>query len=96
MVRPELKPIDVGNTPELLRIAQEVKTTRQPYVLKVEDEELAVIRPLQPMPRPRKSGLVSKDDSLWNIVAIGKSDGPTDISQNKHKYLAEAYGANSR
>ncbi|MBI4493356.1 MAG: methionine adenosyltransferase [Chloroflexi bacterium] len=31
------------------------------------------------------------DDSLWNIVGIGESEGPTDISEHKHQYLAEAY-----
>ena len=34
----------------------------------------------------------TKDDSLWNLVGIWDEDGPTDVSQNKHKYLAEAYG----
>ena len=35
----------------------------------------------------------SDDDPLWNIVGIGagKDDGRTDVSTNKHKYLAEAY-----
>lgn len=31
------------------------------------------------------------DDPLWEIVGIGASEGPTDISENKYKYLAEAY-----
>jgi len=35
--------------------------------------------------------MTSKDDPLWNIVGIGRSDGPGDVSENKYKYLAEAY-----
>jgi excisionase family DNA binding protein len=34
------------------------------------------------------------DDPLWDIVGMGAStqpDGITDVSLNKHKYLAEAY-----
>ena len=33
----------------------------------------------------------SHADSLWNIVGIAQSDGPGDVSANKHKYLATAY-----
>jgi excisionase family DNA binding protein len=34
----------------------------------------------------------SEDDPLWDIVGmIDDPDGPTDVSSNKHKYLAEAY-----
>jgi excisionase family DNA binding protein len=34
----------------------------------------------------------SEDDPLWDIVGmIDSPDGPTDVSRNKHKYLAEAY-----
>ena len=34
------------------------------------------------------------EDSLFKIIGIAGSaddDGPTDVSSNKHKYLAEAY-----
>lgn len=31
------------------------------------------------------------DDPLWSIMGMAESDGPTDVSENKHKYLAEAY-----
>lgn len=34
----------------------------------------------------------SFDNPLWDIVGIIHDDGPTDVSSNKHKYLAEAYG----
>lgn len=31
------------------------------------------------------------DDPLWKLVGIARSGGPGDVSENKHKYLAEAY-----
>ncbi len=53
--------------------------------------------------RPRKAAsarrgkLFTKDDSLFNIIGIakGSADGVTDVSENKYKYLAEAYAPKS-
>lgn len=48
-------------------------------------------------PGPKLRGRpTSEADSLWNIVGIGRSEGPTDVSENKYKYLAEAYLAEGR
>jgi hypothetical protein len=34
----------------------------------------------------------TRDDALWSIVGIADDPGgPTDVSENKLKYLAEAY-----
>lgn len=94
----ELAPIDVSRTPELLSLARQVKETGERLVLKDNGEELAVIAPLPRSPLPpkgvrRKTGIVTKDDSLWNIVGIARTHGPTDVSANKQKYLADAYVA---
>jgi hypothetical protein len=45
-------------------------------------EELAAIAASRPF---------GHDDPLWNIVGIIDDDGPTDVSENKYHYLAEAY-----
>ena len=37
----------------------------------------------------RRRGLTA-NDPLWDIVGMGHSEGPTDVSTNKRKYLAEA------
>lgn len=91
----EVRRVDVGSVPELLRIAQQVKETGEPCLLKQADEELAIItpmtRPSSRTVRRRRSGIITKDDPIWNIVGMGASGGPGDISENKHKYLAEAY-----
>jgi excisionase family DNA binding protein len=31
------------------------------------------------------------DDPLWSIIGMVTSEGPGDVSRNKHRYLAEAY-----
>ena len=31
------------------------------------------------------------EDPFWKIVGIGASAGATDVSTNKHKYLADAF-----
>jgi excisionase family DNA binding protein len=40
--------------------------------------------------RRRPPGVLTWEDPLWNIVGIASGDGPTDVSSNKHKYLADA------
>jgi hypothetical protein len=42
----ELKHIDVSHTPELLRLAEEVRRTRQPHILRRDREDMAVVFPL--------------------------------------------------
>ena len=87
----ELTPVDVSSVPELLEIAERVKTTGEPCVLKRADEELAIITPVKPARRPRKTGFVTKDDPLIGLVGIGRSGIPGGVSAKKHEYLARAY-----
>ena len=95
----EIKPIDVNEihgVPELLRIVEELRETRESPVIERDGEEAAILSPVRPRPKRatqrRKSGIITEDDSLWNIVGMaGDDDGPTDVARNKHKYLAEAY-----
>jgi len=88
----ELKPIDVSEIPELLSIAEQVKATGESRLLKRKGEELAVLTPVAPTRQKRpKRGPLTKDDPLFGLIGIGRSEGPTDVSENKHKYLAEAY-----
>ena len=87
----ESKTIDVSNMPEALKIAEEVSATNEPRILRRNSEELAVVMPLRRGRRPSPRGKAfTKDDPLMGLVGIGRS-GVGDISENKHKYLAEAY-----
>ena len=88
----ELKAIDVSQIPDLLRIAQDVRDTKQPLVLKRNAEELALITPLKPAPKRLPKGRsTSADDPLWNIVGMADSKGPGDISEKVDEYLAETH-----
>ena len=94
----ELKPIDISNTPDLLRLAQEVQRTQQPRVLVTEAEELAVVVPVPSKPKRsrRTKGSANPNEWLLRLIDLGTdapADRPTDVSSNKHKYLAEAYDA---
>ncbi|MBI4506621.1 MAG: hypothetical protein HY691_13885 [Chloroflexi bacterium] len=87
-----IKSVDISTIPELLRIAEEVHASGEPRLLRRDDEDLAVLMPA----KKRRPGVprgkpFTMSDPLWTIVGIGRSEGPTDVSANKHKYLAEAY-----
>ena len=44
-------------------------------------------------PKAKKGGrAITPHDSLLHIIGIGASQGPTDTSTNKHRYLADASG----
>ena len=40
----------------------------------------------------KRSRAITSQDSLLHIIGIGASQGPTDTSTNKHRYLADASG----
>jgi len=51
----ELRPMDISHTPELLRIAEEVRDTGEPRVLRHDNEDLAILRPIAAKPTgPRR------------------------------------------
>jgi len=87
----ETKHIDVSSIPELVKLAQEVRSTNEPAVLQQEREDLAMLTPIKPVAKRSVRGKpTSGDDPLWQLAGIGHS-GSGDISDNKHQYLAEAY-----
>jgi hypothetical protein len=87
----EPKRIDISRMPELLHLAQEVRSTNEPRILQQESEDVAMLTPLTPVAKGSVRGQpTSADDPLWKLIGIGHS-GKGDISENKHKYLAEAY-----
>ena len=89
----KLKTIEISHIPELVRIAEEVYTSGEARVLRRNRKDLMVLKPLRSSRKASSRGKsFTRDDSLWNIVGIGRS-GLEDVSENKHKYLAEAYAA---
>lgn len=88
----EPKRIDISAIPELLSIAEEVRRTNEPRILRQNSGDLAILAPIKPVAkRVAKGKPTSADDPLWKLVGIGHSGGPGDVSANKHKYLADAY-----
>jgi hypothetical protein len=65
-----------------------MEATGEPCVLRRDGKDVAVVRSVAPVAEWRAT---SKDDPLWGIVGMFESDGATDVSSNKYKYLAEAY-----
>jgi hypothetical protein len=88
----EPKHIDISGIPELLSIAEEVRRTNEPRILRQDSEDLAILAPIKTVAkRSAKGKPTSADDPLWNIVGMAHSKGPGDVSENVDKYLAEAY-----
>ena len=59
-------PIDITNLPELVRLAEDVRDTRKPRILRREHEILAVLAPmpLPARPRPRTRSTRAKREAL--------------------------------
>jgi hypothetical protein len=101
----ELVPIDIGDRPELLRLAEEVRSSRTPRLLTHSDRKVAILMPVEPGSATRKGSRgrdrrTSPRDPLWNIIGlgagIGPDQGPTNVAEDKYKYLADAYDLPNR
>src|SRR5712692_7065853 len=84
--------IDVTTSAELKRRAEQVQQTRQPVPLTEGDKVIAVVRPA-PKRGTRKPATgtakpILRSDSIFNIIGLGASEGPTDVSKNVDRYLA--------
>lgn len=47
----EFAPIDISKSPDMLRIAEEVRATHSPRILRRDNEDIAVVMPIQPKRR---------------------------------------------
>jgi hypothetical protein len=92
----EMIPTDVSQIPEVLHLAEEVARSGKPRLLKKDRDEIAVLSPVAPRAtsrrRARRPGQpIPRTDSLFKIVGMASSEGPTDVSANADHYLAQAY-----
>jgi len=60
-------------------------------VLVEHDGTLFSVKMKRPKTKKRRK-VVTSQDSILRIIGLGTSQGPTDTSTNKHRYLAEASG----
>lgn len=74
---------------QLMEAAEEAVQSGHRRVVRVHGKEIALVPQIgRPRPRPE---VFTKDDPLWEIVGSIQDEGPTDVSSNVDKYLAEAY-----
>ncbi len=92
-----MKSIDITNRPDLVDVAEEVRATGEPRLLRRNDEEVAIITPLTPAPaRPPKAPatqrlkpkkLTEADLAAFHSAAGGWKDVDTD------KLIEDIYAA---
>lgn len=92
MRQPQDDVLDVGSSPELLRLAEEVRSSGKAYVLQNNGEGLAVIRPLSANGRRKRSRqpgkpLTEQAIADFNAAAGGWADVDLD------SFLADVYAS---
>jgi hypothetical protein len=84
--------IDITDSPELLRVVEQVHAKQEPLVLQREGEDVAILTPTPPKRRaPSRARPVTRDDALFRLIGIGRSRVSGGVSGEKHEYLAKAY-----
>jgi hypothetical protein len=78
-----LTPIDIRSLPDLMRLAEEVKATKTPRVLKKADETVAILMPVGTVTKPKKKRGKTKADYEAFKSAAGGWKGVVDTEQLK-------------
>ncbi len=63
--------IDISNVPDLLRLVEEVRTTRRPHILRKNSEDLAVLKPVAPARHRNKRARTRADYEAFRAAAGG-------------------------
>ena len=87
----ELTPIDVTDTPDLLRLAEEVRRSGRPRVLRRADEDLAVLSPVT-HPAKRTKRVKTAADREAFLSSAGGWTGNVDVD----KFLEDNYESRDR
>src|SRR5947199_9868224 len=77
-IQREIKHLDISNVPELLRIAEEVRITHQPRILRRESEDLAILMPVTPSSQRRLKRELTESDYQAFLSAEGSWSGLVD------------------
>ncbi len=92
MVDETFKKVQITRATDIVALAEEVRRTHRPAVLQQDSEDIALLTPVRDGEEAVLAGQpFAMDDPLWDIVGVGESEGATDVSSNKHKYVADAY-----
>ena len=90
----ELKTIDITNIPELVRLAEEVRTSNEPRVLRCANEDVAVVMPPKPARTSRRGRRPSAADyEAFRSAAGGWKDVDTEAFK---EYIYERRRRSSR
>jgi hypothetical protein len=81
IVAKELTPIDVTDTPDLLRLAEEVRRSGQPRLLRRNGEDLAVLSPVAPPGKRRGKRKRTEADREAFLSSAGGWVGLVDVDQ---------------
>jgi hypothetical protein len=76
-------PIDISSLPDLVKIAEEVKATKTPRVLKKADETVAILMPVGTATKPKKKRAKTQADYEAFKSAAGGWKGLVDTEQLK-------------
>ncbi len=69
-------PVEISNNPELLRLAEEVKATNKPRLLKRDNTPLAILTPVK-----KKQSSQSKSKAMKETLALAGAWGDRDWNE---------------
>lgn len=87
----EVEAMDISDRPELVRLAEEVRSSQRGRVLRRDGEDLAMLTPLEaPKKWSRKKGAFTREDPLFALIGIGDSEVEGGFSWRKKEALARS------
>ena len=93
----EIEPHDITDTPDVVRLAEEVASTGVSIVLSRSGVALAILSPISAAERSSEEQQprgAPPNSWLDDLVGIGASK-QSDVSANVHRYIAQALGDES-
>ena len=80
-------PIDLADIPALASVVEEVRRTRRPRLIRRNGEDVALLTPVPPKDRRKRSRVLTEDDALFDLIGIGDSGIPGGLSGKKKEAL---------
>src|SRR6266436_7115780 len=74
----DISPVEISNNPELLRLAEEVKATNKPRLLKRNNTPLAILSPIR-----KKQPSQAKSESIKETLALAGSWSDLDWDETE-------------
>jgi len=72
----DITPVEISNNPELLRLAEEVKATNKPRLLKRDNTPLAILAPVK-----KKQSSKAKSEAIKETLAMTGACGDRDWNE---------------